>query len=192
MIASLKCAKIEVSAGVLLEMIEFIRRTLSDPALFWPALEAIATIIGATFIWWQLRRIKQESAAHRVESVKYVTTDHLGTEKFEELHASLKNARGSDQQDLGAGIQDAAFELLAIVDVVRVLIDQGYVDKKLLLELMGETLHEVSDYMTNFVAMERFRDAAKIPKIYPETWRLLKEAKKTRAKKLRRVSARFK
>lgn len=168
-------------------MVELLRQTLSDPAVLWAAVEAVGTVLatligllGIILVLPQLRRIKQESISHRIESVRWALENYL---EAAELGTALDDLLAAVSSDEGypRGVFNKSAEVLRLIQPVEKMIQEGYIDKDLLIELVGRQLASIYDVIDDSLDLaSRKHPAANrrgVEILYPEVWRLLREAK---------------
>src|SRR5215211_1357013 len=65
-------------------MIEFFCETFTNPAYFWTAVESIATVLALGFIYFEVRRLRHESAARKIDGFRYAM-EIVASNEFQKL-----------------------------------------------------------------------------------------------------------
>jgi hypothetical protein len=121
---------------------------LQIPGTFWVALgalaqavEALVVLVSAVVVVFQLRRMRQESIRDRIiglNSALEVFKSDLLRKVLEEIPKDAE-VRGVNWDEI--------FDQL---DLIALLIEQGYTDEKLFLKLKGAELRSLGKYIQRF------------------------------------------
>lgn len=168
-------------------MSKFICETLTNPALFWPALEALATALALVFIYFEVRRLRRESVAYRVQGFRYAM-EIVASADFQKLIEEFKITM--DASDVGRWPHDLpriVRGILRDLEIVASLISSGYMDENLFLRVQGLHLGEIGERIR---LLEEGKDTPRFDderQIYPKGRALLRKAEEwrneTRAKR---------
>ncbi len=121
-------------------MCAFLQSTLNDPSIFWPALEALATVIAAGLIIWQLNRIREESVAHKMEGFKY-SMELLSSSEFKDQAGSFyKLLDQGDAFQWVSSLPPLVFWTLRTLEIVDLLIKTKYLDESFFFRIEGRRL----------------------------------------------------
>jgi len=123
---------------------DLIGLTLQDPNMLWAALgsisqmvEAVVVLVSAVTIIFQMRRMKQESIRDRI----------AGLSSALEVFSSGLFQKVLTEVSWGAEIRGVNWdELLDQLDLIGLLIEKGYTDEELFLELKGDELQAIAGY----------------------------------------------
>jgi hypothetical protein len=121
-------------------MIKLLTDTFTDANAFWAMVEALATVAAAFFIIIQLRRLREESAAHKAEGIdwlyRFVSDDVIDL--------NVRSLR--DNASLGS--LDTALSVLpnvlAAADLVREQVKEGFVTERMVLIVAGSQYYSVN------------------------------------------------
>ncbi len=127
---------------------ELVAAAFQDPNMFWSAVgamaqavEAIVVLVSAVVIVFQIRRMKQESLRDRISGL-YSALEVIGSDLLQKVLAEIPQ---------GAEIRGVNWDaLLDQLDLVALLIERGYTDEKLFLDLKGDELRLLRDYLEKF------------------------------------------
>jgi hypothetical protein len=163
-------------------MTDFICKTLSDPAIFWPALESIATVLALFFIYLQVRDIRREAVAGRVDGFRYAM-EIVAADEFQKLVDEFRHT-----MDAG-NVGDWPHKLPLIVrgilrnlEIVASLIRHDYMDEQLFLQVHGLYLGKLGEQIH---MLEEGHDTPRLEferKTYPGGRALLSKAEEWRNK----------
>ncbi len=156
-------------------MCQFITQTLTNPAIFWSALEAIATVLALIFIYIEIKRLGRESSVHKVEGLK-LAAERLETEDFrsscERIISEVKRDNDVFPEEI---MHTDLVPVFARLDFISKLIKLGYIDQGVLLHFKGKELFILERMITNLENKEN----SQIPSLkssYPGGYDLLKAA----------------
>jgi hypothetical protein len=154
----------------------FLNRTLIDPSLFWPALEALATLVAAGIIIWQLRRLREETVAHRFEGFRYAM-QLISAPEFQEQAASFHELlnRG-DPHQFRQSMPPLVHWILRTLEIIDRLIEDGYLEEGFFFRIEGMRLAHLARHIR---MMEEGRDTPRFEEqisLYPNGRDLLRRA----------------
>lgn len=161
-------------------MIQFVCRTITDPAIFWPALEAIATVAALTFIYFEVRRLRQDAIASRVQGLRYAM-EIVGSKQFYALVEQLNHTLDvSGVEKWPHDLPPIVRGLLKDLEIVASLISNHYLDEDLFLRVNGLLLGAIgerisvveTDKTTGWFERERL--------VYPDGRELLRKCERWR------------
>ncbi len=157
-------------------MREFFLLTFTNPAYLWSALEAVATSLAAIVIFWQLRRLRQEAVAHKVEGLKYAM-EIVGSNDFQDKLQKLNQVLyNGDPFQFGQTLLPIVQGLLQSLEIVDLLIKTGYLEEQFFFRIEGLRLAELS---TNIRLLEEGKDTPRFEdqiSLYPNGRALLRRA----------------
>ncbi|MBV6467496.1 MAG: hypothetical protein PGMFKBFP_02858 [Anaerolineales bacterium] len=163
-------------------MCDFIRRTLTDPSIFWTALESLATIFAATIIFYELRRARQETVAHKFEGFQYALR-LLASEDFQRYITAfnfLVENRNADKRSTNMPLMVQG--ILQTLEVVQMLITEKYLDEDLFFKTEGNRLANLG---LQIRTLEEEKDMLRFEeqrRLYPNGHKLLVRAEKWKEK----------
>lgn len=161
-------------------MSKFIYETLTNPAIFWSALEALATASALGFIYVQVRHLRREAIAYRVEGFRYAM-EIVGSADFQKLIEEFNFLM--DASNVGRWPHDLPRNVRAILrdlEIIASLISSGYMDENLFLRVQG--LH-LGDLGERIHILEEGKDSPHFAyerQIYPNGRALLRRAEEWR------------
>ena len=121
-------------------MCDFLNATLTDPNIFWPALEAIATAIAAVVIIWQLKNLREETTAHKFEGFRYAM-ELISSPEFEDQACSFyKLLEQGDAFRFRETLPPLAHWILRTLEIVDKLIKDGYLGEDFFFRIEGKRL----------------------------------------------------
>lgn len=155
-------------------MCQLIIETITNPAIFWSALEAIATVVALIFIWVELPRLRRESSAHKVEGLKFVA-ERLEAEDFRSACEKVINKVKRNDENFSEDIMDDLISIFARLDSISKLIKLHYIDQDVLMSFKGNELFILERVVTN---LENKTDSqiSSLKSSYPGGYTLLKAA----------------
>jgi hypothetical protein len=126
-------------------MINFFAKTISDPAIFWVAIQSIATAIGAVLIFWQLRRLREDKIAHKFDGFKYVV-QLLSASEFKEnalqFYALLEKG---DPFKFQSSLPPHVYSILRTLEIVDYAIKEHYLDESTFFRIEGLRLADLNE-----------------------------------------------
>jgi len=126
-------------------MLQFLCRSLTDPTVFWPALEAIATTLALVFIYFEVRRVRQESVASRVQGFRYAM-EIVGSPEFQDLVRRFNYTMDASNVDKWPHeLPQIVREILRNLEIVASLISTRYLDEGLFLRVHGLLLGYIGE-----------------------------------------------
>lgn len=159
-------------------MCEFIIKTFTDPSIFWGALEAIATLVAATIIIWELRRARQETVAHKIDGFQYALK-LLDSEKFEGYIKDFYHlADISNASEWHANMPIRVQGILRTMEVIDKLISDKYLDEDFFFRIEGNRLADIG---TRIRIFEEGKDTPRFEEqrlLYPNGRKLLTRAER--------------
>jgi hypothetical protein len=161
-------------------MCEFFLRTITDPALFWPALEAVATFGAALIIIWQLQQLRREAIVHKFDGFKYAL-ELLAESNFREQVKNFDTLlHGGDAFQFINTMPPVVHWILRTLEIVNALIKDGYLDQEFLFRTEGLRLATLAQ---DIRLVEEGKDMPKFEeqiRLYPNGRDLLRRAEKWR------------
>jgi len=158
-------------------MCEFIRETISDPSIFWPALEAIATLIAAIVIIYQLKNLREETTAHRFEGFRYAM-QLVSSSEFSKQAANFhKLLDHGDPFRFHETMPPVVHWILRTLEIVDRLIKDGYLEEDLFFRVEGKRLATLA---RDIQMIKEGKDTPRFEeqiRLYPNGWDLLHRAK---------------
>ena len=123
---------------------DLVAATLQDPGVFWAAIgsvsqmiEAVVVLVSAVVIIFQIRRMKQESLRDRISGL-HSALEVFSDDLFQKVLTEIPER---------AEIRGINWEVfLDQLDFIGLLVEKGYTDDELLLELKGDELRALADY----------------------------------------------
>ena len=126
------------------QVVQFLVDTISQPALFWPALEALTTVLAAIVIISELRRSRREAVAHRIDGFKYAM-EVLGAEGFrcavEDFRQTLD---GGNPALWHTSLPPVVSRILRSLEIVALLIEQEYLDQGFFFRIESLNLQDLA------------------------------------------------
>ena len=154
----------------------FLEKTLTDPSVFWPALEALATAVAAGIIISQLRRLREETVAHRFEGFQYAM-ELLASSEFQKQAGSFyKLLEKGDPLRLRETLPPLVHWILRTLEIVDRLICDSYLDEDFFFRIEGQRLAHLARHIR---MMEEGRDTPRFEdqiRLYPNGRELLRRA----------------
>lgn len=161
-------------------MSNFICETLTNPAIFWSALEALATVLALGFIYFEVRRLRRESIAYKVEGFRYAM-EIVGSAEFQKLIDEFNYIMdASDMGDWPLKLPGIVRGILRNLEIIASLINSGYMDENLFLRVQGLHLGELGERIR---ILEEGKDTPHFDyerQIYPNGRALLRKAEEWR------------
>ena len=157
-------------------MLEFLGRTVSDPTIFWPALEALATAIAAGIIIWQLRRLREESVAHRFDGFRYAMELLASSEFKEQAGSFFKFLERGDPAQFRQALPPLVHWILRTLETLAQLISDKHLDEDFLFRIEGRRLGHLARHIR---MMEDGRDTPRFEdeiRLFPNGRDLLRKA----------------
>jgi len=155
-------------------MIELLRNTVKDASVFWAAIEALATLGALFLLIKELPKIKREVSAHKVEGLKFAR-EVITSAEFVAAYDIIRDAWKGRGEEYPSQIDDFIVTAFAKLDLVATLIDEGYVDKRLLLYEFANDLYMLERFTTNFEHRKETKMHG-IRGVFPKAYDLLKDA----------------
>jgi len=157
-------------------MCDFLEKTLTDPNVFWLALEAIATALAAAIIIWQLRRLREETIAHRFEGFRYAL-ELLSSSEFGDQAASFyKLLDQGDPFQFHTTMPPLVHWILRTLEIIDRLIRDEHLDEEFFFRIEGRRLAHLA---IRIRMMEEGRDTPRFEaqiRLYPNGRDLLRRA----------------
>jgi hypothetical protein len=113
-------------------MIEFIKNTLTDPGIFWGAVEALATVGALIFLLVELPKIRREKASFSVEGLKFAS-EFIETNKSELWDRVLIKSWKNMKEEYSEMVETQIVDILYTMDFLAKLIEIEFLDKELFL-----------------------------------------------------------
>jgi len=155
-------------------MLQLLKTTVSDAGTFWTAVEALATLGALILLLRELPKIKREVSAHKVEGLRFAR-EVLQSPEFAAAYEVIRDVWKGGGDKYPKQIDGFIVSAFAKLDLVATLIEEGYVDKRLLLYEFGNDLYLLERFTTNF----EHREGTKIPGVratFYKAYDLLKAA----------------
>lgn len=171
-------------------MCEFLTLTLTRPELFWPALEAIATVAAVGFLLFELDGIRRDAASRKVEGLKYAI-EQLHAADFEDWMRLIETTWKEGGDEYAVGVHPYVVSALGRVDHIAKLAKLRYIDEKVLFDAFGHDLSNLEAFIRNF---ER-KKGSQVPGArasYHDGYRLLKRAAAAYSRQTKEAVARLK
>lgn len=157
---------------------EFIRRTLTDPSIFWGALEAIATLIAAAIIISELRRARREAVAHKVEGFQY-GLKLLESEEFQRyIKAFDFLADNSNAAEWHTNMPLMVQGIFQTMEVIDMLIKEKYLDEDFFFKIEGNRLANLGSRIRMFEEGKETPRFEEQQRLYPNGRDLLHRAER--------------
>jgi hypothetical protein len=159
-------------------MCNFIYSSLTDPALFWPALEAIATFAAALVIFWQLRQLHREAVAHRFDGFKYameLLSSSEFTDQVGKFHTFLEQG---DPSQFKQALPPLVHWTLRTLEIVNRLITDKYLDEEFLFRIEGLRLASLAEKIKMVEEGDNMPHIEEQIRLYPNGRDLLHRAEK--------------
>ena len=155
-------------------MCRFIIQTLTDPAIFWSALEAVATVFALIFIFIELKRLRRESTENKIEGLKFAA-ERLEAEDFRSSCERIISAVKRSDEVFPEEIMADLVPVFARLDFISKLVKLNYINQGVLLSFKGNELFILERMITNL----ENKTNSQIPSLkssYPGGYDLLKAA----------------
>lgn len=145
-------------------------------------ISAIGTVVTTIIAVWilvrELPKLKQDSAAKKVESLEYALEKLRAGEMYGQERQVINAEWKTNNPDYPEGeFQNYVVTLFSRLDYVGLLVELGYVDAKMLFYREADELYILERAITN---LEK-RQNSEIPNVrakFPRAYKLLKQAAK--------------
>jgi hypothetical protein len=157
-------------------MCNFLEKTLTDPNVFWLAIEAIATVVAAIIIIGQLRRLREESIAHRFEGFRYAVELLSSSEFGDQAESFYKLLDHGDPFEFHNSMPPLVHWILRTLETIDRMIRDEYLDEEFFFRIEGRRLAHLA---INIRMMEEGHDTPRFEdqiRLYPNGRNLLRRA----------------
>jgi hypothetical protein len=163
-------------------MIDFLRRTLTDPTIFWGALEAIATLVAASIIIYELQRARQETVAHKVEGFQY-GLKLLESKEFLDYVNNFEHIADLSNKDLWhRELPSKVHGILQTMEIIAMLISERFLDEDFFFKIEGIRLAKLGMRIRQFEEGQDTPQFIEQQQLYPNGRDLLRRAEKWKEK----------
>lgn len=138
--------------------------TWDDPTALWGMVEAVATVVAATIVVYQLKQVwaeaqrsRDEAAAHEADKYKWLI-ELVTSKRFQNNLELLKDTWGKEQFDETGMIMRRLF---AVVTALDRLVEKEYIDRSNIYLTMGLDLADICDYVDRILEGEKKTEAMK-------------------------------
>ena len=157
-------------------MCDLLIRTINDPAIFWSAVQALATLIAVVIIYIEIRRSKREMTIYKFEGFKYAM-DILASKDFvDSVKAFRYLMDAGDTGDWDIKIPVTVHNILKSLDIIAVLIEQNYLDQDFFLRHEGLRLANIDQRLILLETGNRTPKCEYESGLYPKGRDLLRRA----------------
>jgi len=161
-------------------MCNFIISSLTDPSIFWGAMEAIATLIAASVIIYEFRRLRQENVAHKVEGFQYALK-LLEADDFKRYIEGFNFlADSSNAGELRSKMPPIVQGILQTMEIINLLISERYLSEDFFFKIEGIRLANLSEKIRLFEEGKETPQFEEQRRLYPNGRDLLYRAEKWR------------